>query len=153
MRLWATLYGTIWIVFLEFLLSMAPQGRPWILYAHYGLGFVIVGIACVNSRALRQTTAPGRLKRIASATFSMSILMAVLGVLLVLGLGTGWPVFPGVTVWNLILLLHVATAFGIITQMAAVAIAHDMWEDKEFLQETRPGEVPRPSPARDLKTG
>jgi len=38
--------------------------------------------------------------------------------------------------------------FAIITQAAAVAIAYDMWEDKEFMKETAPGEVPdMPTPA------
>ena len=72
----------------------------------------------------------------------MTILMVVLGPLLVFDVGAGWPVFTGVTVWNLILLLHVTAAFGIITQMAATAIAYDMWEDKEFLEETKPGDIP-----------
>ncbi|MGA8663704.1 MAG: hypothetical protein WB809_01340 [Thermoplasmata archaeon] len=142
-RLWGALYGAIWVVFLEFLFSVVPQGRPWVLYAHYALGFLIVPLAYYNYRALRQTSVPGRIKRIVSATFSMSILMAILGPLLIFNVGAGWGVFSGVTVWNLILLLHVTTAFGIITQMAAVAIAYDMWEEKEFLQETRPGEIPR----------
>jgi len=144
MKLWVALYGSIWIVLLEFLLSMVPQGRPWVLYVHFILGFVIVGVAYYNYHALRQTAVPGRIKRIVSATISMSVLMAVLGPLLVLNVGAGWPVFTGVTVWNLILFIHVMTAFGIITQMAAVAIAYDMWEDKEFLEETKPGVVPPP---------
>ncbi|MGQ0796413.1 MAG: hypothetical protein ACT4OI_00900 [Methanobacteriota archaeon] len=46
------------------------------------------------------------------------------------------------TVWGLILFIHVVNAFAIITQAAAVAIAYDMWEDKEFLKETAPGEIP-----------
>jgi hypothetical protein len=143
-KLWVALYGAIWVVFLEFLLAMVPQGRPGVLYAHFVLGFLIVGIAYSNYRALRRTASPGRIKRIASATFSMSILMAVLGLLLVFNVGAGSPVFTGVTAWNLILFVHVTTAFGIITQMAAVAIAHDMWEEREFLQETNPGEAPPP---------
>ena len=147
MRLWVALYGAIWVVFLEFLLSMVPQGRPWVLDGHYVLGFLIVGITYYNFRALRKTAVPGRVKRIASASFSMAILMAVLGPLLVFNVGAGWPILTGVTVWNLILLIHVVTAFGIITQMAAVAIAYDMWEDKEFLHESEPGRVP-PDPNR-----
>jgi hypothetical protein len=35
-----------------------------------------------------------------------------------------------------------------ITQAAAVAIAYDMWEDREFLTETEPGVVP-PHPAQE----
>ena len=143
MRLWTALYGAVWIVLLEFLLSMVPQGRPWVLYAHFVLGFLIVGITYYNYHALRQTTVPVRVKRIVSATFSMAVMMAVLGPLLLFNVGASWPVITGVTVWNLILLIHVLTAFGIITQMAATAIAYDMWEEKEFLQETRPGEIPR----------
>ncbi|MGP8072382.1 MAG: hypothetical protein ACLPZM_04540 [Thermoplasmata archaeon] len=142
MRLWAALYGAIWVVFLEFLLAMVHQGHPWVLYGHYLLGFLIVGLAYYNYRELRRTTVPGRIKRIVFATLSMAVLMAVLGPLLVFNVGAAWSVFAGVTMWNLILLVHVTTAFGIITQMAAVAIAYDMWEDKEFLEETRPGEIP-----------
>jgi hypothetical protein len=38
--------------------------------------------------------------------------------------------------------------FAIITQAAAVAIAYDMWEDREFAKETAHGEVPAmPAPA------
>jgi hypothetical protein len=140
-KLWAALYLTIWVTFLEFLLSMIPQGRPWILYGHYGLGILIVGIAYSNVHALRRTTAPSRIKRIASATFSMSILMALLGPLLVFNVGAGSPILWGLTIWNLVMFIHVTTAFGIITQMAATAIAYDMWEDKEFLQESSPGLV------------
>ena len=147
MRLWASLYGAIWVVFLEFLLAMIPFGQPVLIYLHAGLGFVILGIAYYNFSALRQTTVPGRVKRIASATFYLAILMVILGPLLLLNVGTGWPVLDGITVWNGILFIHVVNAFAIITQMAATAIAYDMWEEKEFLEETRPGEIP-PNPAQ-----
>jgi hypothetical protein len=149
MRLWAALYGAIWIVFVEFLLAMAPQGRPYSLYGHFALGFGIVAIAYYNFDALRRTTAPGRVKRIASATYYLAIVTAVLGIPLVFNVGAGWPLVPGITVWNLIMLVHVANAFAIITQMAATAIAFDMWEEKEFLGETRPGEIP-PNPSNPV---
>jgi hypothetical protein len=139
------LYAAIWIVLLEFLLAMTPQGQPFLTYLHAGLGFGIVGIAYYNFYGLRQTAAPGRVKRIASATFYLSLLMVVLGILLLFNVGAGWSVFYGLTVWNVIIFVHVVNAFAIITQMAAVAIAYDMWEEKEFLQETRPGEIP-PAP-------
>jgi len=147
MKLWSALYAAIWVVFLDFLLAMIPFGQPFLTYFHAGLGFVIVGIAYYNFATLRQTTVPGRVKRIASATFSLSIVMAVLGPLLLLNIGAGWAFFDGITAWNAILFFHVTTAFGIITQMAATAIAYDMWEDKEFLEETHPGEIP-PNPAQ-----
>jgi hypothetical protein len=143
MRLWGALYGAIWVVFVEFLLAMIPQGQPYLLYVHGVLGFLIVALAYSNYRALRGTTAPGRIKRVASASFSLSVFMAFLGPLIFFNVGAGGTILFGLTVWNALLFLHVVTAFGIITQMAAVAIAYDMWEEKEFLRETRPGEVPR----------
>jgi len=149
MRLWAALYIAIWVVLLQFLLAMIPFGQPYLLVAHYALGFVIIVIAYSNFANLRMTTVPGRVKRTAVATFYLSILMGVLGALLLLNVGSGWKLFDGISVWNGILFLHVINAFAIITQMAAVAVAYDMWEEKEFLQETRPGEIPRnPATAR-----
>jgi hypothetical protein len=152
-RLWAGLYGAIWVVFLDFLFAMIPFGQPFLVYLHSGLGFIILAIVYYNFTALRKTTVPGRVKRIASATFYLSILMAILGPLLLLNVGTGWRIFDDVTVWNGILFIHVTTAFGIITQMAATAIAFDMWEEKEFLEETRPGEIPlNPAQVRSRST-
>jgi hypothetical protein len=142
MRLWAALYAAIWVVFLEFLLAMIPQGQPFLSYLHDGLGVVIAGIAYYNFAAVRRTTVPGRVKRIASWTLYLAVFTVFLGVLLVFNLGAGWPIAFGLTVWNLIIFLHVVNAFAIITQMAAVAIAYDMWEEREFLEETKPGEIP-----------
>jgi len=143
MRLWAALYAAIWIVLLQFLLAMIPFGQPYLLVGHYVLGVAIIAVAYSNFISLRRTTAPGRLKRTAVATFYISILNGFLGALLLLNVGAGWRVFDGISVWNGILFLHVINAFAIITQMAAVAVAYDMWEEKEFLQDTRPGEIPR----------
>jgi hypothetical protein len=142
MKLWAALYLAIWIVFLEFLFAMIPFWQPLLTDLHAGLGFVIVALAYYNFAALRQTTVPGRVKRIASATIALAVLVAILGPLLLVNVGAGWPILFGITVWNVILFVHVVNAFAIITQMAAVAIAYDMWEEKEFLEETRPGEIP-----------
>jgi len=146
MRLWAALYAAIWVVMVEFLLAMIPEGQPYLLYFHAVLGFGIVGIAYYNLRGLRNTAAPARIKRVASATFSLSVFMAFLGPLLLLNVGAGWKLFFGLTAWNALLFLHVVTAFGIITQMAATAIAYDMWEEREFLEDTQPGETPRVFP-------
>ena len=69
--------------------------------------------------------------------------MVVLGLLLWFNVGTGW-VIPAanVTIFQAILFFHVVNALAIITQAAAVAIAFDMWEDREFDKETEPGQVP-----------
>jgi hypothetical protein len=53
-----------------------------------------------------------------------------------------------VSIYGLILFFHVICAFAIITQAAAIAIGHDMWEDKEFEKETEPGVVP-PHPMQE----
>jgi hypothetical protein len=151
MRLWGVLYLAIWVVLLEFLLAMIPEGQSVLVYFHAALGFLIVLLAYYNRTALRQTTAPGRIKRIAAATFSLSIVLAVLGPLIFFNLGSGWPILFGLTFWNGLVLLHVVTAFAVITQMASTATAYDMWEEKEFLKETQPGEVPPPPTAASPK--
>ncbi len=144
MKLWMVLYAMIWIVFLEFLLVMTPVADPTTLvYLHIALGLVILGLAFYNFDGLQRTRVPGRVKRIAKSTFQLSVVTAVLGVLLAFHVGADI-VIPvvAVSVYGLILFVHVVNAFAIITQAAAVAIAHDMWEDKEFEKETEVGEVP-----------
>ncbi len=151
MRLWVSLYLLIWVGFLAFPLGTLPEPGPVLPYLHALVGLAVLLLAYQNARRLRATTVPGRVKRIARATFQLSILMAVLGVLLWLNVGAGLPLLWGRSVWDLLVFLHLANAVAIVTQAAAVAIAYDMWEDREFLEETRPGEVPdpeRPSTSR-----
>lgn len=147
MKLWAALYILIWVVLLEFLLVMIPIAPAILDPLHYVLGVIIVAFAYGNYRALRLTRVPGRVKRVSYATFYLSVLMLVLGVWLILNIGSGW-IIPAVnvSVYHLVLFVHIVNAFAIITQSAAVAIAYDMWEEHEFDQETLPGEVPRPMP-------
>ncbi len=161
MKLWQVLYAMIWIVFLEFLLAMTPVGdRTALRYAHIALGVAIVGLAYYNFEGLRRTRAPGRVKRIAKATYQISIMMLITGVLLALRVGADL-VIPviSISLLGLILFVHVVNAFAVITQAAAVAIAHDMWEDKEFVRETEAGEVPempvptKPSATETRETG
>jgi len=151
MRLWAALYLAIWVVFLEFLLAMIPFAQPLLTYLHAGLGVVIVALAYSNYANLRQTTVPGRLKRVSQVTLALAVLVVVLGPLLLFNVGAGWSVVGAITVWNLLLFVHVVNAFAVLTQMAAVAVAYDMWEEKEFLEETRPGEIPRNPSSRPAK--
>jgi hypothetical protein len=76
-KLWVLLYAMIWIVFLEFLLAMTPAtDRTGLLYAHAALGLVILVLAGSIARRLRATRVPGRVKRIAQATFSLAVVMA-----------------------------------------------------------------------------
>jgi len=148
MKLWSALYLAIWIVFLEFLLGLWPAPPAPVPYLHLvlGLGIVLVTYYCYSG--VRRTSVPGRVKRVAGASYSLSIVMVVLGFLLWFNIGSGWTI-PGVhvSIYQGIMLLHIANALAIITQLAAVAIAYDMWEDREFEKETEPGVVPpAPSP-------
>ncbi len=142
MKLWIALYAMIWIVFLEFLLAMTPNAPGGLLYVHVVLGLGVVGLAYYNFSGVLRTAVPARVKRIAKSTLQLSIVMGVLGLLLFFDLGANLTILFGVTLWELILFFHVINAFAVITQAAAVAIAYDMWEDKEFAKETTPGELP-----------
>ena len=155
MKLWMSLYATIWIVFLEFLLAMTPASgavRAALLYVHIALGMGLVALAFRNFDALRGTRAPGRIKRVSKATFNMAIFMVATGLLLAARVGAGL-VIPvlGISILGLIVFVHVVNAFAIITQAAAVAITHDMWEDREFGKESEAGEVP-PHPMAGIGT-
>ncbi len=143
MKLWMTLYAMIWIVFIEFLLAMTPGGPTILIYLHVILGAAIVGLAFYNFSGIRDARVPARPKRIAQASLNISIMAAILGVLLILDIGKAW-IIPvvGITIYGLILFLHVINSFAIITQAAATAIAYDMWEEGEFKKETEPGMVP-----------
>ena len=144
MKLWASLYAAIWVVLLEILLGLWPHPPLIIPYLHLVLGLIIVWIAYSNRTGLVATRVPGRVKRIAGVTLAFAILMVFLGLLLWFNVGGSWTVL-GISVFQGILVLHVVFAMAIITQMAAAAIAYDMWEDHEFDKETAPGEVP-PAP-------
>jgi len=150
MKLWMLLYAMIWIAFLEFLLVMTPvQDSTVLVYVHVVLGIVILVLAFYNARRLVQTTAPARVKRIAQSTAQLAVVAAILGLLIRFEVGGG-SVIPllNISILGIFLFVHVVNAFAIITQAAAVAIAYDMWEDKEFDKETEPGSVPpRPMPS------
>jgi len=147
MKLWSALYLVTWIVFLEFLLGTWPNPPAVVPYLHLLLGLGIVALTYNSYRRLRETPVPGRLKRIARATYALSILMVFLGLLLWFQVGSSWTLpLIGYTVFRAILVFHIVNAIAIITQAAAVALAYDMWEDREFDQKTSPGEIP-PMPA------
>ncbi len=153
MKLWQALFAMIWIAFLEFLIVMSTHVTSFasiadpLIYVHAALGFAMILLAYNNYVGVRNTTIAGRVKRTAQSTFQLSILMAVLGVILLFKGQLGWQIpVINLSLFYVLVFIHVVNAFAIITQAAAVAIAYDMWEDKEFNQETKAGEVP-PMPA------
>lgn len=143
MKLWVSLYAMTWVTLIEFLLVMTFRGSLVLLYLHVVLGIALVGLAFYNFSGIRNTRIASRVKRIAQACFTISIAEAVLGGLLFVDVGSEL-VLPliDVSIYRLILFFHVISAFAIITQAAAIAIAHDMWENREFVEETEPGIVP-----------
>jgi hypothetical protein len=145
--LWSQLYLLTWLAFIEIWLGFTPIAPPVPEYVHIALGVVLIGLAYRNSVALRASEAPGRIKRTSIATFRLTILMALLGGLLYLRVGAAWPILPGISVLGALTFLHFVNAMAILAQAAAVGIAYDMWEDREFEQRSRPGEVPaQPTP-------
>ena len=143
MKLWMALYAMVWVALIEFLLVMTPGASSVLIYLHSILGIAIIGLAFYNFSGIRNTRVMGRVKRIAQTSFILSVAAGIFGVLIFFDIGKT-PVIPviNVSIYGLILFFHVICAFAIITQAAAIAIAHDMWEDKEFEKETEPGIVP-----------
>ena len=148
MRLWAALYGMIWLVFFATLVIVWPAPPVFVPYLALVFGIGVVALAYRDFTALRATRVAGRVKRTARASFGISVLLLVLlairsGLLATNGFASG--TFLGVSVGATLLLFEVMCVLAIITQAAAVAIAYDMWEDHDFEKETEAGVVP-PAP-------
>lgn len=142
MKLWRALYAMVWLVLLEFLtLLLAPRGSTAAVWLHMALGAGIVALAFVNAKNLAATAAPARTKRVAKAIAGMSAAGAFFGVLLYFDFTPGLGLLRGGPVY----VLHLLTAFAIITQAASVATSYDMWEEKEFeAAAPSPEAAPRP---------
>jgi len=97
---------------------------PYKAHIHAVLGILVVAFAFRNKLAVTKTTAPARLKRIASAMAGISIMAAVTGILLAIP-----PLQFLDVVWRV---LHIMAITAITAQSASVATAYDMWEEKEL---------------------
>lgn len=149
MKLWASLYGMIWLVFIEIWLGFTPIVPPVPLYVHIVLGVLIVGLAYNNYTKLRNARTVGRIKRTARATFGLSLLMAILGAGIYFHVGGNIGVVSGVTVESGLRFLHFVNAMAVFAQVAATAVVYDVWEEKEFERVSEPGEIPAaPTPAK-----
>jgi len=147
MRLWVALYAMIWLVLLQIWLGYTPLAPPVPQYAHVVLGVALVGLAYLNFGALRRSTAPGRVKRTARATLALCLFMIPLGVALFFHVGASWVVAWGVTFEGGVRFLHFVVALAIFSQVSATAVVYDVWEEREFVHPTTPGEIPPPPPA------
>ncbi len=144
MRLWGALYLLTWVVVLEFILGLVPLDRNLLDYLHLALGFLIIALTYSNYRALRGTTVMGRIKRTSRASYQLSYVVGATGLLMFFGIGSGWTLLFGISLFGAFIFVHLVLALAIVTQAAAVAIGYDMWEEKEFAAETVAGEVPAP---------
>ena len=143
MKLWMSLYAMVWIALIEFLLAMTPGGSTILIYLHMILGAAIIGITFYNFSSIRNTRISGRVKRIAQASYNISIIVAIFGALVFFDVGRTVVIpFINVSIYGIMLFFHVFNSFAIITQAAAIAIAYDMWEESEFNEQTEPGVVP-----------
>jgi len=143
MKLWMSLYAMVWIALIEFLLAMTPGGSTILIYLHMILGAAIIGITFYNFSLLRNTRIAGRVKRIAQASYNISIIVAIFGALVFFDVGRTLIIpFINISIYGIMLFFHVFNSFAIITQAAAIAIAYDMWEEREFNEQTEPGVVP-----------
>jgi cytochrome b561 len=124
------MYALIWVAFIEILIVLFPVIGTWPTYdLHLVVGVVVLGLAYRILVQVSATSCPGRIKRIAKATFGFAVFQALLGAALY-GLLS---VNVGGTVVDFINFLHVAVALAIITQASSSATAFDMWEEKEFM--------------------
>ena len=132
MKTWAAMYGIIWLAFLEIVLVLfLPFGYTINVVLHIVIAVAMLGLAFFIYRNVQATSCPDRIKRITKTTWNLSILQAVLGLALMLGIALQW----GDTYTTVVSFLHVANALAIITQASSSATAFDMWEEKEFAAE------------------
>lgn len=148
MAVWQSLYSMTWLLFLNAMLAITAGASVVPTDVHAVLGVAILVMAFTNARAVTASAVPGRVKRTVRSTAQLALLAAVLGGVLLLDAWTGVRILAAVTVGDVLAFAHAFVTLGMFAQAAAAGLAYDMWEEKEFLRETAPGEVPpMPDPA------
>jgi hypothetical protein len=133
MQLWKRLYNTVWLAF--FACVLIPRWMDVYVGSsiHVLLGLLMLLMTQGNARRLAALPVPPRLKRISKATAGFAIFQIAVG----LALGAVMQLAPGL---HIVLLLlrgtHIVCALAILSQASSVATAYDMWEEKEFTQES-----------------
>lgn len=128
MSLWKTLYGMVWLTFLQIIVILVPRFTSYLVEAHVILGILILALAHYDNAHIKKTEAPNRLKRIAKSTAILATIQPVLGIVLWINLRLG----VSVPLIDVVSFLHLVTALAIITQASSVATAYDMWEEHEY---------------------
>jgi hypothetical protein len=129
MSLWKTLYGMVWLTFLQIIVILVPRFTSYLVEAHVILGILILALAHYDNAQIKKTQAPNRLKRIAKSTAILATIQPVLGIVLWINLRLG----VSVPLIDVVSFLHLVTALAIITQASSVATAYDMWEEHEYV--------------------
>ncbi|MBN2338897.1 MAG: hypothetical protein JXP48_10190 [Acidobacteria bacterium] len=133
MRLYNRLYGTVWVAFFACVLISRWLGAYVGASVHALLGIALLVLTLANARTLAALAVPARLKRISRVTAGFAIFQAVGGLALgvIARLAPSLPVVP-----SLLHGAHVVCALAILAQASSVATAYDMWEEKEFQEQT-----------------
>ena len=146
MRTWQGLYGMVWLAFFTILVAVDPIPPWWLIYVHAALGALLLLLAVQNRANVLNSRAPRRTKNTVHTTAVLAAATVPFALLLWLNVGSSWVLLFGYSVWDGFHIVHVLLALTILAQAASAATAYDMWEEREFEQETRPGELP-PMPA------
>lgn len=146
MKVHQGLYGIIWLMLIDILIQSKAIYFRYVEYVHMLLGTLTIILAFYNYSGVVRTAVPDRTKRITRTYAWFGVGQAVLGMAVYL-IGKA-NVNDTLSICNMgiVRFLHLVMAIAMITQAAAAAISFDMWEDKEFLKETVPGEAPAPRP-------
>ena len=126
--LWWRLYAMVWLLFAEFAVLLAFGSGAVPYWTHVALGVGVLALAWGNARALANSEAPARLKRVSAVTARLAGAQVVMGAALALDLN----VSLGLSPLGIIGVLHLTAAFAMITQASSVATAYDMWEEREY---------------------
>jgi hypothetical protein len=147
--LWKRLYGMIWLNVLTFILvpsllipgvELSSTEGSILEGLHILVGGAVLALAIYNMTSLEMTVCPDRIKRISKVIVEMSVISAILGAIIAVGL---WNLQTFCS-FDIIRLMHLVVSLAIITQATSVATGYDMWEEKEF--EPKKAEAnPKPS--------
>ena len=144
MKTYQGLYGIIWLMLLDMLIESKGIDFPYVEFVHMLLGAATLALAFYNYSNVVKTAVPDRTKRITRTYASFAVVQGVLGAIIYAVDTIPLDDKLGICQLGIARSLHFVVAIAMITQAAAAAISFDMWEDKEFLKESKPGEPPEP---------
>lgn len=124
MNNWKALYGMVWLCFATLFVAVFDP-IPHKAEAHGVLGIAVLALAWRNKAVLARLACPPRLKRITAATANIGVFALLTGGALAI------PPLKDTWIFFVIKGLHVFAIGAILTQVASVATAHDVWHERE----------------------